>query len=473
MTSSSDSGSWASRDHAVGVLAQRLGPSRLLVDPADCTAYRHDESEVEGDLPDAVILAQDASAIEETLRVARDTGIPVTPRAAGTGKVGGCVPTAAGWVLDISSMNRIKDIDTAEGIAVVEPGVKLVDLQNAVQDAGWFYPPDPNSLEDCAIGGNVATNAAGPRAFKYGPTRDYVVGLDVYLIGGERLSLGHRTRKGVTGYDVTSLVVGSEGTLAVVSEITLKLLPLPRETLAMLAFFSGLFGAATAVARVTASGVLPRCIELFDATTLSAMREAGNSLNESAHAMLLIELDGEPEQCLTQAERVADACNGAGSIEVVVAQSASQRDRVWAARRTMSPAIRKLSKHKASEDIVVGSRSIPELCARVERTAAEQKIRWLVYGHAGDGNLHVNFLWDDPADKVKIDAAVAQLFRDTIELGGTLTGEHGVGILKAPYLELEQSSALIDLQRRLKQVFDPQGILNPGKIFPRLSHGNC
>ena len=463
----------AARERARALLGQRLGQSRLLTEPTDCEAYRHDESEVEGTLPDAVVLAQSESDIEMTLRVARETGVAVTPRAAGTGKVGGCVPVAQGIVLDVSSMSKIKDIDTAEGIAVVEPGVKLGELHAAVEAAGWFYPPDPNSLEDCTIGGNVATNAAGPRAFKYGLTRDYVLSLNAHLVGGERLALGHRTRKGVTGYDVTSLLVGSEGTLAVVSEITLKLLPKPHATLALLALFSGIFEAAKAVGKVTASGVLPSCIELFDTATLAAMRQAGNSLNEHADAMLLIEVDGESEQCLIEAERIADACNQSGSIEVVAAQNASQRDRVWAARRTMSPAIRKLSTYKISEDIVVGSQSIPELFTRVQRYAAQEKIRWLVYGHAGDGNLHVNYLWDDPDDKTKIDGAVAQLFRDTISLRGTLTGEHGIGIHKAPYLELEQSSALIDLQRRLKQVFDPQGILNPGKIFPRHGHGSC
>ena len=473
VTSPIEIASLAARERAKGLLAERLGLSRLLTEPTDCAAYCHDESEAEGTIPDAVVLAQSESDIEVTLRVARETGVPVTPRAAGTGKAGGCIPLAQGLVLDISAMTKIKDIDVTEGIAVVQPGVKLAELHSAVEAAGWFYPPDPNSLQDCAIGGNVATNAAGPRAFKYGPTRDYVVGLNACLVGGETLTLGHRTRKGVTGYDVTSLVVGSEGTLAVVSEITLKLLPKPQDTLALLALFSTILDAAKAVGNVTTSGVLSRCIELFDATTLAAMREAGNSLNERAEAMLLIEVDGDSEHCLTQAERIAEACDRAGSIEVVVAQSASQRDRVWAARRTMSPAIRKLTNYKLSEDIVVGSRSIPELLARVERYTVQQNIRWLVYGHAGDGNLHVNYLWDDPNDKTKIDAAVAQLFRDTISLRGTLSGEHGVGILKAPYLHLEQSSRLIDLQRRLKQVFDPQGILNPGKIFPRLGHGNC
>jgi len=472
MASLADVAPLSTRDCARSLLTAGLGVSRVLTEPGACEHFRRDESEVIGSLPDAVVLASEASDIDETLRVAREVGIAVTPRSGGTGKVGGCVSLASGIVLDTSSMSKIKDIDSVEGIAVVEPGVKLADLQSAVEAAGWFYPPDPNSLEDCMLGGNIATNAAGPRAFKYGPTRDYVIGLTAHLIGGERLQLGRRTRKGVTGYDMTSLVVGSEGTLAVVSEIALKLLPKPEATLALLALFDGVFDAARAVSAVTRSGVLPRCIELFDATTLGAMRQAGNAIAERAAAMLLIEVDGTEDSCLTQAEKVSDACTRAKAFDVMVAQNASQRDRVWAARRTMSPAIRKLTAFKMSEDIVVGSQKVPELVARVERYTEQHKIRWLVYGHAGDGNLHVNYLWDDPADKPKIDAAIGQLFLDTIELGGTLSGEHGIGVLKAPYLELEQSSALIELQKKLKSVFDPQWLLNPGKIF-QLGHGSC
>ncbi len=463
----------AANDRAAALLGEQLGPGNVLSDPSRCDAYRHDESDLLGAAPLAVVLAQSASDIQATLAVARKAGLSVTPRAGGTGKVGGCILMRPGLVLDTSPMNQIKDIDRLQGIAVVEPGVKLADLQSAVEAEGWFYPPDPSSLQDCAIGGNVATNAAGPRAFKYGATRDYVLGLDVHLMSGEQLRVGKRTRKGVTGYDLTSLIVGSEGTLAVVSEVTLKLLPKPQDTLALLALFDHLLAASDAVALITSSGVLPRCIELFDATTLGAMRDAGNSIDAKAGAMLLIELDGEPEACLSQAERVADACTRGHALTVVVAQNASQRERVWAARRTMSPAIRKLSKCKLSEDVVVSSRRIAELCRRVECHAQLHGIRWLVYGHAGDGNLHVNFLWDDPMDRPRIDAAVVQLFRDTIDLGGTLTGEHGIGVLKAPYLEFEQSPELIALQQKLKAVFDPQGLLNPDKIFPRANHGNC
>jgi glycolate oxidase len=460
-------------ERAKSLLTERLGLSSVLTDPDACAPYCHDESEAEGVLPAAVAFARSPADIQATLAVARNTGVPVTPRTAGTGKVGGAVLSSPGMILDVSPMNRIKDIDVTQGIAVVEPGVKLAALQNAVEAEGWFFPPDPNSLEDCALGGNVATNAAGPRAFKYGPMRDYVLGLDIHLMHGVQMHVGKRTRKGVTGYDVTSLVVGSEGTLAVVSEIRLKLLPKPEYTLSLMALFEHMVGATGAVAHITASGVLPRCIEVFDATTLAGLRAAGNSIDERAGAMLLVELDGEQDACFTQAERVDEACRRGACLDVVVAQSANQRERVWAARRTLSTAVRKLAKYKMSEDIVVPAPRMPELCERVERSAQRHRVRWLAYGHAGDGNLHVNFLWDDPDDRPRVDDAIVQLFRDTVDLGGTLTGEHGVGIMKAPYLEFEQSPELIALQRQIKNVFDPDDLLNPGKIFPRIGHGNC
>ena len=421
------------------LLAKLVQASDVLTEPAQCEAYRRDESDLVGELPVAVVCARDADDVQRTLEAARRTSVSVTPRAGGTGKVGGCLLSQPGIVLDVSPMKRIIDIDAQQGIAVVEPGVKLAEFHAAVEAEGWFYPPDPNSLEDCCLGGTVATNAAGPRAFKYGATRDYVLGLDVYLMTGEQLSVGKHTRKGVTGYDLTSLIVGSEGTLAVVSRITLKLIPKPRDTLALMALFADLFTACAAVARVTACGAPSRCIELFDATTLAAMRAAGNSIDGKAAAMLLIELDGEPDACLAQAERVAEACTRGQAFDVMVAQTANQRQRVWDARRTMSPAIRKLTQYKMSEDIVVPARNLAELCRRVDTHAQRLNIRWLAYGHAGDGNLHVNFLWNDPDERPRIDAAIVQLFRDTVDLGGTLTGEHGVGILKAPYLQFEQT----------------------------------
>jgi glycolate oxidase len=454
-------------------LCERLGSSRVLSDAEACKDYGGDESGLKGCTPDLVALVDDIDQLGRVLEVAAKTHCPVTPRAAGTGKSGGAIPIQGGIVLSLTGMNRIKEIDRQEGIAVVEPGVILEDLQRAVEAEGLFYPPDPNSLDECTLGGNVAENAGGPRAFKYGVTRDYVLGMDVLLIGGQRLHVGRRTRKGVTGYDVAALLVGSEGTLGVIGDITLKLIPKPPRVITLTVLFPDVRRAAAAVTTIGQAGVMPRCIEMLDGLTLQAMRDAGHAFLPAAHALLFIELDGDESHCLRQAERTGEACNQAGAVEVRVAQDAEQTERMWHTRRDMSNVVKQLSRHKMSEDVVVPRSRMAELLERIERTTERQRVRWLTYGHAGDGNLHVNYLWNDPEELPAVHACIAQLFRDTVELQGSLSGEHGIGITKAPYLSLEQSSLLIDLQRRLKAEFDPLGLLNPGKIFPAAGHGGC
>jgi glycolate oxidase len=341
-----------------------------------------------------------------------------------------------------------------------------------VEREGLFYAPDPNSLESCMIGGNLAENAGGPRAFKYGVTRDWVLGLEACLMGGRRLRTGRRTAKGVTGYDVTSLLVGSEGTLAVFTEATLRLAPKPVGLATALALFTDVRAAASAVGSIIASGTVPRCLEMLDAATLAAVRSAGVAVELRAGAMLLIELDGEMAEAeLERVGEVASACPG--SIDVVVAQGAAQRDRLWAARRMLSKATRKIARHKLSEDVVVPRTKIADLLTKTEEIGATTGVRHLTYGHAGDGNLHVNFLWDDDDERPAVDKAIGLLMRATVDLGGTLSGEHGIGVSKAAYLPIEQSAELIALQRDIKGVFDPKGLLNPGKIFPTVGHGGC
>lgn len=447
-------------------LERLIGPSQILSSAEACAPYGEDESLVESRTPDLVVLARSREDVLSALRVADDCALPITPQAARTGKSGGGIPIAGGIALSVVGMRQIKDIDCKDGIAVVEPGVILGDLHRAVEAAGWFYPPDPNSWDECTLGGNVAENAGGPRAYKYGVTRDYVLGLDAHLIGGTSLSVGRRTRKGVTGYDVTALLVGSEGTLSVFGDITLRLVSKPPEVSMLMALFSELPHAAAAVPAIASVGVIPRCLELLDGTTLGALRAAGNDIDPRAQAALFIEVDGDAARCAVDAARVAEACVKAQSMKVVVPANAEERERLWAARRAMSHAIKQLAKHKLSEDVVVPTSAIPELLRRVEQHSAELQIRWLAYGHAGDGNLHVNFLWDDPEERPQVERMVAQLFRDTVALRGSLSGEHGIGLLKAPYLPLEQSTELMALQKRLKGVFDPKGLLNPGKIFP-------
>ena len=455
------------------LLERALGASKVLTDPEACERFSRDESEAEGRVPDAVVLAQSPADILHALRVARETEVPITPRAGGTGRTGGATPVAGGIVLCVLGMNQIKDIDRREGTAVVEPGVVLSDLHRAVENEGWFYPPDPNSLASCALGGNLAENAGGPRAFKYGVTRNYVLGFDAMLIGGPRIFCGKRTIKGVTGYDVASLLIGSEGTLAIFGDATLRLVPMPPHVTTLLALFTSASAALLAVGHIVAAGVVPRCIEFLDEGTLGALRGAGNPITESAGALLLIEVDGEEADCELQVARIESACEDVGAIEVLTAREGAQRERLWAARREMSPAVRRMARYKLAEDVVVPRQRMGELLDRVARSTERLGLRTVSYGHAGDGNLHVNFLYDDPSELGALEQGVLQLFRDVVELGGTLSGEHGIGVLKAPYLPIEQSEELIALQRDLKRVFDPQGLLNPGKIFPSGGHRAC
>ena len=463
----------AAREKARRLLEQALGPSKVVTGEDAVRAFARDESEAEGLAPDAVVLAEHADDILAALRVAREAEVPLTPRSAGTGRTGGAVPVAGGIVLSTFGMKGIKDIDRRDGVAVVEPGVVLGDLHAAVEAEGWFYPPDPNSLADCCLGGNVAENAGGPRAFKYGVTRDWVLGVEAFLLGGQRLQTGRRTTKGVTGYDVASLLVGSEGTLAVFGDITVQLTPKPTHLLTTMVLFGDVAAAGKAVETAVAGGSVPRCIELLDGLTLEAMRQAGNAIDARAGAMLIVEFDGHESANESDAERFGNAATSAGALEVLVAQDAAQRDRLWSARRQMSRAVRKLTKKKLSEDVVVPRHAVSALLEHVARVGELERVRHLTYGHAGDGNLHVNFLWDEDDEVPAVGRAIESLFREVVRLGGTLSGEHGIGVLKAPYLPLEQSAELIALQQELKRVFDPQGLLNPGKIFPAGVHRAC
>jgi glycolate oxidase len=368
-------------------------------------------------------------------------------------------------------MKQVKEIDRREQIVVVEPGIVLNDLYRAVEAEGLFYPPDPNSNENCAIGGNVAENAGGPRAFKYGVTSDYVLGLEVVTAAGQRIRTGKRTIKGVTGYDLTALLVGSEGTLAVTLEATLQLLPKPEHVVTLLAWFGHVGNAATAVSNIVAAGLVTRCMELLDGACLEAMRREGVAVTDGAGAMLLIELDGPEVVCERDMLRVGELATDAGALEVVVAQSDTQRSKLWATRRELTNVVKKLARNKIAEDVVVPRFRMGELIAEIGRISERQKLRMFAYGHAGDGNLHVNVLWNEPHEIPQVEGALGAVMRTVVGMGGCLTGEHGIGSSKSKYLELEQSAELITLERGVKQLFDPHGILNPGKIFPRKGHG--
>lgn len=440
-------------------------------------AYATDDSPVPGIVPEAVVYARSAEEAALVMRAASEFGVPVTPRSGGTSRVGGAVPVAGGIVLAFERMRDIKGIERDDLRCIVEPGVVLQDLHEAAEAEGLFYPPDPSSLGSCQIGGNIACNAGGPRAFKYGVTRNWVLGLQVVTPTGEIIRVGKPTAKGVTGYDLAGLIVGSEGTLGLVTEATLKLIPRPPSVGTLLVFLPSVMTLGDAITAALRRRVVPRCLEFLDDLALEILRpQAGLPVPDEANAMLLVEVDGEPDQIDALVEEAGSAMLDAGAIEVLVAKNAHERDRLWNARREMSYAMRRQAKFKLSEDVVVPRTRISDLLEVCRGLSDRHRVRVATYGHAGDGNLHVNFLWDDPDEKMRVDQAIRGLFEATIALGGTLSGEHGIGVLKAPYLGIEQSPELIRLQERIKDVFDPKRVMNPGKIFPagaRVFHGAC
>ena len=454
-------------DRAPLEIDRALPSGRVLRDLDTRTTYARDESATTPHLPDAVVRAETTAEIAAVLRAANAHGIPVTPRAGGTGRVGGAVPVAGGLVLSTERMDTSHGVEREELLVVAGPGVILQTLHEAVEAEGLFYPPDPSSLGSCRLGGNVAANAGGPRAFKYGTTGDFVLGMEVVTAEGTVLRLGRRTRKGVTGYDLSSLMVGSEGTLAVITEVTLRLVPLPERIATLLVLLTDAHAAARAVSTLIANRIVPRCLELLDRESLAILRPSTSlPLDPRAGAMLLLELDGGDAAVEAELSRVSEVLDEAGALDVLVATSGSERERLWAARRDLSHATKRLAKYKLSEDVVVPRTRLPELLAEVTRISEREQLRMPAFGHAGDGNLHVAFLWNDDEERPRVDRGIEALFRATVALGGTLSGEHGLGVLKAPYLGLEQSDALIALQERVKATFDPRGILNPGKVFP-------
>lgn len=467
-------------DRALFELSRALPSGRVLRDEDTLATYSHDESETTPRLPDAVVRAETTAEIAAVLRAASAHDVPVTPRAGGTGRVGGAVPVAGGIVLSTERMDSVKGVERDELLVVAGPGVILQTLHETVEREGLFYPPDPSSLGSCRLGGNVAANAGGPRAFKYGTTGDFVLGMEVVTADGSVLHLGRRTRKGVTGYDLQSVIVGSEGTLAVITEVTLRLVPLPERIATLLVLLTDVHAAARATSLLIARRIIPRCLELLDRESLAILRPSTSlPLDARAGAMLLIELDGADAAIDAELPVVSEVMDEAGALEVLVAKSRTDRERLWAARRDLSHATKRLAKHKLSEDVVVPRTRLPELLAEVTRISERERVRMPAFGHAGDGNIHVAFLWNDDDERPRVDRAIEALFRATVALGGTLSGEHGIGVLKAPYLGLEQSEALIAMQERVKATFDPRGILNPGKIFPGYAarfpraHGDC
>ena len=454
-------------DPVLKELSHIVGPQHLTTQQAHLEVHATDATKLTF-MPDAVAFPESGEEISHILLLANKKMFPVIPRGAGSGKSGGALPVKGGLVLSMERLNRILDIDEQNLIATVEPGVITSHLQERVEKLGLFYPPDPASIHISTIGGNVAECAGGLRAVKYGVTRDYVLGMTVVLPTGEILDTGVKTAKGVVGYDLTRLIVGSEGTLAVLVSVTLRLIPKPPTKRTMMVFFRTVPLAVQTVSDIIRNKVVPTAMEFMDHLSIECVREEiGIPIPPDARALLLIEVDGEEMLTQLEAEKVEAICLQAGATRFQAASGEEESERLWEVRRNVSDSIFKLRPDKVSEDIVVPRSRMATLVSALDQMGQKYRLPIPAFGHAGDGNIHVNIMFDKsiPAEAKAVEDVVSELFGKVIELGGTLSGEHGVGLTKAPYLEMEVSKPALQLMARLKKAFDPQGILNPGKIF--------
>jgi D-lactate dehydrogenase (quinone) len=436
----------------------------VLTDPADRWTYGYDNSRAQA-LPRAVVLPADTAAVQGVVATCRRFRTPLTVRGRGTGTTGAAVPEEGGIVMSMERMARILAVDAANRVAVVQPGVTNGALQSAAAAAGFFWPPDPGSAEYCTVGGNLACNAAGPRALKYGTPRENTLGLEAVTGEGRIIRCGCYTTKGVVGLDLTRLLIGSEGTLAIITEATLKLSPLPEQITTLRAAYTDMHAAAAAVSRIMAQPVVPRVLEFLDKAALELVRARDPAgLPHAAGALLMIEADGLAAQLPAAVEALARAAAGPGLLEWRAAADEAEAAALWAARKALSPALRSLAPRKINEDVVVPVSRIPELTDGLARLAERYRVRIVSFGHAGNGNLHVNVLGED-ADLERMEACVGEVFRLVLALQGTLSGEHGIGRSKRAFVPLEIGPETLALMQRVKAVFDPDGILNPGKML--------
>ena len=450
----------------VNEIIRIVGPENVRDSLEERRCYSYD-ARTDGATPDLVVFPSSAEEVSRILVLANTRGFPVIPRGSGTGLTGGSVPVSGGLVLSFTRMNRILEIDPKNLIAVVEPGVVTFVLQEEVAKYGLFYPPDPASYKYSSIGGNIAECAGGPNSLKYGVTRDYVLGLEVVLPTGEIIAPGVRTMKGVVGYDLARLFVGSEGTLGVVTKITLKLIPLPEARATILALFREVEDAAEAVSATVAARVVPSTIEFMDRASIRCSEQANPmGLPPDIGGLLLIEIDGNEESIVSQAEKVKEIMLGHKAADCRMTRDPQEADKLWLARRTLSQALYNVNPVKIAEDVVVPRSNIPALIRALEAMEKRFGIPILSFGHAGDGNFHVNIMIKDTKeDREKAEEAVKEIFSEALRLGGTLSGEHGIGLSKAAYLGMELSPDLMATMKKIKQLFDPHNILNPGKIF--------
>ena len=449
-------------------ILEMVGKDHFLREKNAMACYGYDASACPY-LPDAVAFPKNAREISSLVTLANNVGFPIIPRGSGTGTTGGCLAVQGGLVIVTTRMNRILDIDTDNLVAHTEPGVMTGAFHAAVEAKGLYYPPDPSSADYSTLGGNLAECAGGPRAVKYGVTRDYVLGLEAVIGTGEIIRTGVQTVKGEVGYDLTRLMVGSEGTLGIITRVTLRLLPKPEAVRTMIAVFAGMRQAAETVSEIIRKGLLPRTIEFLDRPSIRCVSEHIElPLPPEAGALLIIETDGTHEEANQAITRLSALCNDRKALKTIIASTRAEAENLWQARKALSPAMYQYGPDKINEDIVVPRSKIPDMLQYVESLQAETGLTMICFGHAGDGNIHFHIMLDKSVaeDLKKAEAAVDKVFDHTLALGGTISGEHGVGLSKQPYISKEIGGVEQTLMKQIKKVFDPGGILNPGKIFP-------
>jgi len=440
----------------------------LLVHPADTLAYSYDNSQLQS-IPAAVVFPRNNEQISQLLQHCNQWRLPLSCRGRGTGTTGASIPTAGGIALSLERMDSILEIDPENRLARVQPGVTNQQLQQAVAEHGFFWPPDPTSAAVCTIGGNLACNAAGPRAVKYGTCRENTLGLSAITGSGTLIHTGVRTTKGVVGYDLTRLLIGSEGTLAVITEATLKLTPLPEARRTLQAVYPDVATAATAVSAIMAQPVTPSALEFMDGQALHMVRNYSDpGLADDAGALLMIELEESAAAIDAASKQIAATANIPGCLSVEIASSREQVQKLWRTRKALSPALRNIAPKKINEDVVVPVSRIPDLIHGLTGLAQKHAITIVNFGHAGNGNIHVNLLInpDDPQQLAQAEICLDEVFSLVLGLGGTLSGEHGIGLVKREFVRREIDDPTLALMHQLKNLFDPNGILNPGKTLP-------
>jgi glycolate dehydrogenase FAD-linked subunit len=457
------------KTEVIDQLVKVVGRDGVLTTPEDLAAYSFDGTFAEG-TPGVVVLPRTTEQVSQVVRVSAETRLSIVPRGMGTGLAAGSVPIPPGsLVLCLTRMARMLEIDEANATAHVEAGVVTSDLQTAVEERGLFYPPDPSSNRHSTIGGNIACNAGGPRCLKYGVTGDYVLGLTVVLADGRILKTGGKAIKDVTGLDLNALFTGSEGTLGVVTEALLRLIPRPRFSRTATADFESLDAASQSVSAILSAGIVPATLELMDQTAIRCVEDAFHlGLATDSEALLILETDGSDEGAVVrEIEAAVDICQQHAARSVPLARNEADQKSLWEARRAVAPSLARRAPNKVGEDITVPRSAIPEVVRQLRGISQRHGLPIVIFGHAGDGNLHPNILFDrrQPEQSATMERMIGEIFAASLALGGTLSGEHGVGLLKQPYLEQALGPVSVDIQRRIKHALDPDNLFNPGKLF--------